>query len=127
MTTTKYQLVRDSISIIYTTDMYTVMTATVQRDDGIIGDVQIVAGVPDYMRGEARAAGTQQGYMDVWAYGDCPEHWCSDSLAPPDGDYEEVLDGILSAVWEDAIRAHEDPEEEPEEEDHDDEMEEVRS
>lgn len=82
----------------------TTMVCDIQREDGITGEVWIVAGVPDYQRGTSEAARTQRGYETVRVFGNSPDHWCSNSLITED--LEEVIAGVLLAVSTGALATH---------------------
>lgn len=84
----------------------TTMVCDLRRSDGETGDVWIVAGVPDYLRGTSNAARTQYGYEQVRVFGDSPDHWCPASFCPMDGDYAEVIAGVVTACQSAALAAH---------------------
>lgn len=78
----------------------TTMTIDLRREDGVVGDVWIVAGVPDYHRGSAEAARTQSGYQTVRVFGDTPDTWC------PVPNWREVMAEIVEACYPVAMAAH---------------------
>ena len=94
----------------YSDKWETTMICDVRREDGVLGDVWIVAGVPDYHQGSSRAAGHQQGFERVRVFGQSPAEWLSDSLMPSDEDdlsdaeneaadtLEDISSEILAAV-----------------------------
>ena len=92
----------------YSDKYETTMVIDLKRDDGEIGDVWIVAGVPDYNRGSSDAGGTQRGYETVRVFGDCVDMWCPESFRVPDEDgcYQTVCDEIVSACESVALKAH---------------------
>lgn len=81
----------------YCDEWETVMVAELVREDGETGDVWIVAGVPPYQRGTAKAAGHEYGLRSVRVYGDSPDYWCPDSFDPAD------VDEMIAAVEESAL------------------------
>lgn len=81
----------------YCDEWETVMVAELVREDGETGDVWIVAGVPPYQRGTAKAAGHEYGLRSVRVYGDSPDYWCPDSFDPAD------VDEMIAAVEESAF------------------------
>ena len=89
----------------YSDEYETTMVFDLRRADGETGDVWIVAGVPDYMRGSSDAAHTQRGYERVRVFGDSPGHWCPESFRPADGDYD-FADEIIAAVESMALETH---------------------
>lgn len=106
-----YELIGSpSIETQYSDEWETTMVCTVQREDGVEGDVWIVAGVPDCQRGSSEAARTQVGYCTVRVFGDYIDTWCPDSLRvkDEDGSYATLCDEILSAVAPDALPIHRD-------------------
>ena len=92
----------------YSDDYETTMSCDLRRTDGVSGDVWIVAGVPDYLRGTADAARTQRGYETVRVFGGSPDHWCPESFRPADDDYSDVRDGVIAACESTALRVHRD-------------------
>lgn len=94
----------------YSDEWETTMACDVRRDDGVTGDVWIVAGVPDYLRGSSEAAHTQRGYERVRVFGDSPEHWCPDVFVKPDWADIDVIatvhDDVLAALESAALAAH---------------------
>lgn len=91
----------------YCDEFETVMTVDVRRGDGVVGsDVWIVAGVPDYQRGSARAAGHQAGFEAVRVFGDSPDYWCPESFRGEDADYHAISSAIIEAVESAALAAH---------------------
>lgn len=84
----------------YSDEWETTMVIDVRRNDGVEGDVWIVAGVPDYLQGTAAACGSEQGLLDVRVFGDSPDCWCPASLDPAD------MDAILEAVSAVALATH---------------------
>jgi hypothetical protein len=101
-----------SVQEAYSDGWETTMTIDMKDEEGNVGrEVWIVAGVPDYLRGESKAAGTQDGYRRVRVFGDRPEHWCPGTFLdyPAAGDeqmVEEVREAILEAVHGVALKAH---------------------
>jgi hypothetical protein len=71
----------------------TTMVIDLKREDGVEGDVWIVAGVQDYWQGLSDAARTQEGYQGVRTFGDHPDMWC-----PHTFDCEDAEDVLLSVV-----------------------------
>jgi hypothetical protein len=92
----------------YSDSYETVMVCDLRREDGVTGDVWIVAGVPRSDRGSSDAARTQEGYLTVRVFGDSPDHWCPESFRPDEGegDYREISDSILQAVRKAALAVH---------------------
>jgi hypothetical protein len=84
----------------------TTMFFELLREDGQSGDVWIVAGVPDYLRGSSDAARTQSGYLRVRVYGDCADAWCPESFRPADGNYMQVMADVVLACESAALAAH---------------------
>lgn len=82
----------------------TTMVCDVRREDGVIGDVWIVAGVPDYQRGSSEAARTQRGYETVRVSGTSPDHWCPPTFQ--DADLEGVSQGVIEACMSVALAMH---------------------
>ena len=91
----------------YSDNYETVLTINVRRD-GVTGEVWICAGVPEYLRGSSDAARSQDGYTDVWAFGDSVDTWLDPTLqvSDEDGSYQTVQDEILAAVKSAAMDAH---------------------
>ena len=60
----------------------TVITVDLPETDTYpeITGIWLVAGVPDYLRGTAQAAGSNRGLEQVRVYGDSPAMWCPDLL-----------------------------------------------
>ena len=88
----------------YSDEWETVLTVDVQRDDGEVAEeVWLVAGVPDYLRSTARAAGTHRGVERVWVFGDRPDYWCPANIT---GDYAEIADAIIAACLTAALDLH---------------------
>lgn len=98
----KYEMIgKPQVQDEYTEDKWeTVLSANLRREDGVTGDVWIVAGVPDYHVGSSRAAGHQLGFERVRTFGDSPDCWCPDSFDSEDRD--EIIEAVESA----AIQAH---------------------
>jgi len=84
----------------YSDEWETVMICDIRRDDGVIADVWIVAGVPTSKRGSSAAAGRQRGYCDVRMFGDSAGHWCSPCFDADDAD------DIITACRTAALAAH---------------------
>lgn len=86
----------------------TTMIITLEREDGVSGDVWIVAGVPDYQRGSSEASGHQWGFEDAWVFGDHIDMWCSEPLkiSDADGTYSDLHEAVLGAVRKVAIATH---------------------
>lgn len=71
-----------------------------ERDtDGVSGEIWVVAGVPEYLRGTAQAARTTRGLETAWLYGDSPSHWCPDQFMRDD------YDALLAAATPAALAA----------------------
>jgi hypothetical protein len=80
----------------------TTMVVDLRREDGVTGDVWIVAGVPESDRGSSDAARTQEGYLTVRVFGDSPDHWCPESFRPlaiPDEPDEEETRELFRTVY----------------------------
>ena len=92
----------------YSDNYETVLTINVRRADGVTGEVWICAGVPEYLRGSSDTARSQDGYTDVWAFGDSVDTWLDLTLqvSDEDGSYQTVQDEILAAVKSAAMDAH---------------------
>lgn len=92
----------------YDDEWETVMVCDLRRDDGATGDVWIVAGVPDHMRGSSEAAGTQRGYERVRVFGDSPDMWCPESFRPGDDDayYGDIVADVVAACEAPALAVH---------------------
>jgi hypothetical protein len=92
----------------YSDEYETTMVIDLVREDGAIGDVWIVAGVPDYLRGSSDAARTQAGYTSVRVFGDDVDMWCPESfrVADEDGHYQSVAEDVLAACAAVALGVH---------------------
>jgi hypothetical protein len=105
----KYELIGTPRRIESDSDEHeTVMVIDLRREDGATGDVWIAAGVPDYLRGAAQAAGSQHGLLDVRVFGDAVDMWCPESfqIADEDGGYSGVAADIIAACGDAALTAH---------------------
>lgn len=98
----RYELMNLVVEPEYSNEWETVMVADIRRDDGETGDIWIVAGVPDYLRGTAKAAGTSRNLMSVRVFGDSPDCWC-----PASFDYNDS-DAMLDAIRDASIAKHAD-------------------
>lgn len=92
----------------YSDEYETVMVCDLKRHDGVIGDVWIVAGVPDYLRGSSNASNTQRGYEQVRIFGDSVDMWCCAPFQTPDEDgrYSTVMYEVIEACEKAAIQTH---------------------
>lgn len=92
----------------YCDEYETTMVIDLMREDGVTGDVWIIAGVPDYNQDSAKAAATDRGYETVRVYGDCVDVWCPKSFRIADevGSYRSVIDGVVASCQSAAIKAH---------------------
>jgi hypothetical protein len=96
-----YELIGEPrIGAQYSDEWETTMVADLRREDGETGNIWIVAGVPAYLQGTARAAGHTSGLERVRVFGDSPDMWCPDSF-----DHEDS-DAMLDAVEDAALRRH---------------------
>ena len=93
----QYTVKRLTVEDQYCDQWETVMVAELVREEGETGDVWIVAGVPPYQRGIAKAAGHEHGLRSVRVYGDSPDCWCPESFDPAD------VDEMIAAVEEAAL------------------------
>ncbi len=75
----------------------TTVAIVIMREDGVVGDVWVAAGVPDYQRGSATAAASNRGYEDVWPVGDSLDCWCPAEFR---GDAEAVLEFVHDIALE---------------------------
>lgn len=80
-----------------------VMVIDLIREDGVIGDVWIAAGVPDYHRGTALAARTNRGCESIWVFGDSLDMWCphqfQDDPAGIESDIENACRKVALDAW----------------------------
>lgn len=98
---------RPSIETEYYDDYETVMVVSVERSDGVTGDMWVVAGVPDYLQSQVVHCG-QRGLASVRVFGDNVHMWCPDALLDPDEDgrYSELAKTIADTAREMALKAH---------------------
>ena len=86
------------------------MVIDLKREDGITGDVWIVAGVPDSQQDSSDAARTQSGYQEVWVFGDSIDCWCPESFRDVDeeeeGCWHNLAADIEEACRKVALKAH---------------------
>jgi hypothetical protein len=94
----------------YSDQYETVMVCDLKRDDGVTGDVWIVAGVPAQHVGSSNAAGHQYGFQSVRVFGDSPSMWCPESFRPieePDTySYADVAEAVVEACRAAALATH---------------------
>jgi hypothetical protein len=107
----KYEVIgQPRIESEYSDQYQTVMVIDLKREDGVTGDVWIIAGVPDSQQGSSDAARTQYGYQEVWVFGDSVDMWCPECFQVPDADgsgcYYDVMSDIIEACCKAALTAH---------------------
>ena len=90
----------------YSDEYETVMVIDLQNESGDIGDVWVVAGVPDYLRGTARASGSQRGLMSVRVFGDGVDMWCPGVFRVADADYTTIANAVVAACEQSALKVH---------------------
>ncbi len=102
-----FQILSTSIEREYCDEWETIISMSLRRDDGTEATVWVAAGVPDYHRGSAQAAGHRCGFESVRAcdFGSW-DAWCGFDQ-PEDGDeMQDLKSDIVDAVSEEAMRIH---------------------
>lgn len=94
-----YNVLSTEIERDYSDDWQVTCRVDLERD-GISGEIWVVAGVPESLRGTAVAARTTRGLAECWRFGDSPDCWCPPQFRADD--YDALLEAATPAalqVW----------------------------
>ena len=105
----KYEVLKITREREYCDEWETVVSVDLRREDGVEGNVWLVAGVPPCDRGSSRAAGHQEGFVScrIPDFGSW-DAWCSFDRPNEDSDYtpEEMISDIIEACYRKTIHEH---------------------
>lgn len=88
-----YTVLGSHVELDYCDDWEATVVVELERDeDGVSGEIWVVAGVEQSNISTAQAARTTRGLETAWLYGDSPSCWC------PDQFLRDHYDALLTAA-----------------------------